>query len=341
MQSPRLIRKLGQRKQGNGNHSNFLRVLATENLSLKLFALGLAVLMWAFVASQRRGDASEIKFTTPLVLKNIPAEMEVVSSPIQSVSVLVSMKRGLANSINPSQFQVGIDLSNQLAGGFEYNLSEKNISYNNEPPPDGLTVLQVSPGVIPLILEETSQKDLAIKPRLAGDLATGFTIDSILINPRMVKVRGAKSTLAELESVYTRPLDVQDLDSNVEMQADLDLPSTIRVSSDKETFFRAVITVSNNPTRLLLREIPVIFENAKSVYKTSTQTLNVYLEGPKDIIANLSRDNVYAVLDLRTYTPGDYRGLSPKVIVPDTVKVLEQWPILDLYVIKRKADNSG
>ena len=69
------------------------RTLVTRNLSLKAFALVLAVLMWGFVASQKRGETTEIKFTTPLVFKNIPSSLEAASAPVQSVSVLVRARR--------------------------------------------------------------------------------------------------------------------------------------------------------------------------------------------------------------------------------------------------------
>ena len=59
-----------------------------------------------------------IKFTAPLILRNIPKDLELTSSLEQSVGVLVRVRRDLAKSTNPNQFQVGIDLRNQLAGSF-------------------------------------------------------------------------------------------------------------------------------------------------------------------------------------------------------------------------------
>jgi YbbR domain-containing protein len=326
----------------NRNKANFrpsraaFRAFFADNLPLKIFSLALAVLMWAFVASQKRGESSEIKFTTPLVFKNIPANLEVTSAPIQAVSVLVSARRALANAINPNQFQVGIDLSKQLPGSFEYTLTERNISYNNESPPQGMTVLQVSPAVIPITLEETIRKTVEIRPRFSGDLAQGFTLESIRVKPPEAVVQGARKNLDKLKYVFTRPLDVQDLRSNVEMLAELDLPSTVRLAPNQDNFFQAQITVSNNPTRLLLRDIPIVFENKEYVFKNSTNAINVFLEGPREVMQSLRRESVVALVDLNKYPPGDYRGLAPRVVVPDTVKVLEQWPILDLFVINRK-----
>jgi YbbR domain-containing protein len=342
MRSPKLIQRLNRpRARQPGQTRAQLRRLLTDNLSLKLFALALAVLMWGFVASQRRGESTEIRFTTPLVFKNIPSNLEVTRAPVQAVGVLLSLRRTLGNSVNPNLFQVTIDLSSQLPGELRYSLTEKNVSYNNQSVPTGMGVLQISPAVVPITLEEAIVKEVPIRPRFFGDLAQGYTIESIQIAPPVARVQGARSRLEGLDHIYTRPLDVQDLESNVEMLVDLDLNNELRLAPKQEAFFQATIKVTRNVSRLLLRDIPIIVENVQNVYKISTSSLNVYLEGPEEAIAKLGRQNVFAVVDLAKYPPGDYRGESAKVVVPDTVKVLEQWPIIDLFVINRPAKKGG
>ena len=338
MRSPKLIRRPEPPKpRAPGYTQAQLKRFFTENLSLKVFALVLAVLMWGFVASQRRGESTEIKFTTPLVFKNIPSNLEVTNAPVQAVGVLVGVQRSQGNAVNPNLFRVTIDLSSQLPGELRYSLTDKNVSYNNQASPPGMTVLQISPAVVPITLEEALVKEVPIRPRFFGDLAQGFTIESIQIRPSAARVQGARSRLDKLDHIYTRPLDVQDLDSNVEMLVDLDMTSDLRLAPKQENFFHAFIKVTRNVSRVLLRDIPVIVENAHHVYKISTNSLNVYLEGPEEVMQTLGKDNVFAVLDLSKYPPGDYRGQAPKVVVPDTVKVLEQWPIVDLFVVNRPA----
>ena len=312
-----------------------LRRFFTVNLPLKLVSLGLAVLMWAVIVSQRRGEVSELKFTTPLILKNIPASLVVTSSPVESISVLVSLNGARVNAINANLFQVAIDLANQLPGAFEYPLTDKNIIYNNAPLPPTVTILQVSPSSIPLVLEETIVMPVPIKPRFSGTMAPGFTLGSIQIIPKTAKVRGPRTTMEKLAFVHTRPLDVQDLNSNVEMAVELDFPSTVRLDKDQENFFQAKITVANNPLRLLLREVPIVFENQDGVFKSSTNTVNVFLEGPSEAMGKLNKSNVSAVINMAKYPPGDHRGVVPLVVLPDTVRVIEQWPIVDLFVISR------
>jgi YbbR domain-containing protein len=338
MELPAILRNLKRSRVSAPFSRVQWRAAVTRNLSLKVFALVLAVLMWGFVASQKRGETTEIKFSTALVFKNIPPSLEVASAPIQSVSVLVRARRARANAVNPNQFQVAIDLSNQLAGSFEYALTERNLSYNNISPLEGMSVLQISPAQIPITLEETIQKVVNIEARLAGDLLPGYKLESVRMVPDRVTVQGPRSVLDKIKIVLTRPLDVQDLRSNVEMLAYLDLPGPVRLAPNQKSFFRAQIDVSGHTTRLLLRDIPVKFENATNAFKASRDAVNVQLEGPRDVMAALNRNAVTAVLDLAKFPPGDYRGLSPQVLVPDTVRVMRQWPIIDLYVHQRKAE---
>ena len=307
----------------------------TVNPALKISSLLLATLMWSFVAAQRGGESSEIQFTTPLVLKNIPLEMEVTDAPVQSVSVLLRASRVLANAINPSQFQVSIDLANQFPGSIEYTLTEQDISYNSHSVPNGMIVLQISPARVPISLEESVSVTLPVKPRFVGNLSKGFILGTITNEPSVVEVRGPRSIIESMTGAPTRPLDVQDLNSNVDLLATLDLPPRVRLAGEQELAIHTNITVSSNPERVLLRNIAVRFINPSKVFQTSTRTLNVHLEGPREVVEQLSQDNLFAQVDLRKYPPGDYRGITPPLVLPDTVKVLEQWPILDLFVINR------
>ena len=337
MESPAFLRNLLRSGARRRLTRERLRGLVAHNLPLKLVALVLAVVMWTFVAVQRRGETSELKFSTPLVFRNIPPQVEVTQAPVQAVSVLVRAQRRTASALNPNQFQVFVDLANQLPGPTEIDLTPRNVSYLNVSPPENMTVLQISPSRIPLRLEETQQKEVAIQVRLTGRPAPGFTITQARVVPQMAGVIGPRSIMEKVRAVYTRPLDVQDLHSNVEMLAALDLPAGVRLTGKQEAFFRAQIAVTGNPTRVLLREIPVVFENVEYAYKVSTTSLNVHLEGSREALANLSRRNVFAVIDQAKYPPGDYRGVVPRVVLPENVRVLEQWPIVDLYVFKNKA----
>lgn len=341
MRSPIGLPKLSQLSLRTVWEQPALQRFITRNLALKLLALFLAVTIWGFIAPQRRGESTEFKFQSPLVLRNIPPNMEITSELLQSVSVLVRTPRNLSKTLNPNLFQVGIDLRNQLPGTFDYSLTEKNVTYDNEASPGGLEVLQISPARFSLVLEEVLERTVPIKLRLMGRVSEGLIIESAEVVPAEVTVAGPASVVENLDSITTEPLDIQDLDTNVDMLASLEIPHhQVRILDSEDTLYMAQIKVGFTPMQVLLLDVPVILENAEFAYQTSTQTVNALIVGPQSAVANLNNGNVFAVIDLSEYPPGDYRALTPKVVLPDLVTVVEQWPIVDLFVLKRKIGES-
>ena len=309
--------------------------LVTHNWTLKLFALFLAIIIWGYVTNQRRGELTEFSLTTPLLLYNTPNELEVKDPPEDTVRIQLQMPRALANTYNPALVQARIDLRGYTAGIFEIPLSGQNVFYNNEGLSPGVRVLQINPSEVTVGLEGTITRRLPIRPRYSGNMAEGFVIQSIRLVPDSVEVAGPFTIVTRLTDIPTRPLDVQDLAQDVDLRVRVELPPQVRLADPDNQFFQAHIMVSTNPQRILLRDIPIVFENPPASYRTSTKTINVHLEGPEDTMTGLDLASVFAVMDLAEFPVGDYRSLTPKVVVPDNVMIMEQWPIVDLFVVRK------
>ena len=66
------------------------------------------------------------------------------------------------------------------------------------------------------------------------------------------------------------------------------------------------------------------------------KTFNVFVEGPEYLIKEMDRDKLYGEIDLSTYEPGNYPKVTPKVVKPDGITVLQQWPIVSVWVKNEK-----
>ena len=311
--------------------------LITYNFTLKLAALLIATVLWGFVASQRRGQTSDIVFTSSVVLKNIPEHLQVLDSNVQTASVLLNVEPNLAGSVNPALFQLVINLQDASRGSSEKHLAPSSLVYNNQSLPKEMRVLRINPNRVRILLAESIDREVEISPQLSGNPAEGFSITSIQIEPRKVSLSGPRSTLEKFHRVHTLPINVEKLSENKELNTELQLPQYVRLAKDAPETFQARILVSERPKRELVLNIPVVFENARTQlqYQHSVNKVNAYLLGPEKLLKNLTLSKIYAVLDLSSYTPGDYRGLKPQVQLPEGIRVLEQWPIVDLFVIKR------
>jgi len=50
------------------------------------------------------------------------------------------------------------------------------------------------------------------------------------------------------------------------------------------------------------------------------------------LIEELNLNKLYGEIDLSTFEPGEYPKVTPKVVKPDGITVLQQWPIVSVWV---------
>ena len=316
--------------------------LSIRNVTLKLVALLIASVLWGFVVSQQRGQSSDIVFTSSVVLKNIPEELQVLSSNVQSASVLINLAPGLAGSINPALFQIIVDLNQSERGFLDRHITPQSLVYNNNPLPKDIRVLRITPNRIRVRLAESIEHLVKISPRLSGTPAKGFTVISTKLKPETITLSGPRSTLEKLNQVFTLPININNLTDHNDTDVELQLPQYVRLAKEAPQTIRVRVLISEKPIRRLELAIPVVFDNNDPdlQYKYSINQVNAYLMGTENAFENWDSSKVYAVLDLKSYQPGDYRGLKPSIQLPNNISVLEQWPIVDLFVINRSTSNS-
>ena len=59
---------------------------------------------------------------------------------------------------------------------------------------------------------------------------------------------------------------------------------------------------------------------------------NVFVEGPEYLIQELDREELFGEIDLSEYEPGNYPKVTPEVVIPEGITVLQQWPIVSVWV---------
>jgi hypothetical protein len=85
------------------------------------------------------------------------------------------------------------------------------------------------------------------------------------------------------------------------------------------------------PVKKRFDNVSIYFRNSEYVSLINPSTFNLFLEGPPEVVNSLSSSDVYGTLDLFEYAPGSYQ-MTPKPVVPRQVSVLQQWPIISLWV---------
>lgn len=171
-----------------------------KNLGLKITAILLSVLLWIFATSR---GLSEIALDVPLEFKNIPAGLELMYYDVKSVSLNIKSQERLIRTIRPTDIRVWIDLTKAKKGEGIYAINTNNISL-----PLTVTVKNITPSSVKVLLEESVSRTVRVKPIVVGIPERGYYVKSISVVPQTVDIEGASSKIRKVDTVKTEPLDI-------------------------------------------------------------------------------------------------------------------------------------
>jgi YbbR domain-containing protein len=205
-----------------------------KNLGLKITAVLLSVLLWIFATSR---GLSEIALDVPLEFKNIPPGLELMNYDVKAVSLNIKGQERLIRTIRPTDIRVWIDLTRAKKGEGIYAINRNNISL-----PLTVTVKNITPTSVKVLLEESVSKTVRVKPIVVGIPERGYYVKSIIVVPQTVDIEGASSKIKKVDKVKTEPLDITGRSETLTKDLKLDVSGmTIRTRID-EVMVKIVIT---------------------------------------------------------------------------------------------------
>ncbi len=297
------------------------------NASYKVLAVVLAVFVW-FLA-RKSGEPIQMSFYAPVVFKNVSPEFQVTSDPPQVNIVVHTNSR---DSFNPQEIQAVLDLDKAQEGILSYVLTENHILS-----PVKVEITRIHPSQITVRIEELIEKSFSIKPRYQGTPKKGYLLGDIKIVPDTLTMRGPRSVLEKMEHISAHEIELEGLNESTTMRVDLDLPGgNVQIIHQNVDFYTAEVTINSLPIKKRFDNVPVYLRNMDYVSVINPNTFNVFVEGPEYLIQELDRDKLYGEIDLSTYEPGNYPKVTPKVVTPEGITVLQQWPIVSVWVKNEK-----
>jgi len=192
-----------------------MRKLFLENLGLKLAAVLLAVALWFFATS--RGQ-SEISIDVPLVFRNIPSGLEMIDNNIKTISLNIKGQERLIKNIKLSDIGVYIDLSKAKKGKSIYYVTRDNIKLLH-----GITVLNINPSSVKVIIEDTITKTVKVRPVIIGEPEKGYYVKSVEVAPEIVVIEGVSSEVRRFNTIKTEALDITGSNETFTQELKLDL----------------------------------------------------------------------------------------------------------------------
>ena len=297
------------------------------NASYKVLAVVLAVFVW-FLA-RKSGEPIQMSFYAPVVFKNVSPEFQVTSDPPQ---VNIVVRTNSRDSFNPQEIQAVLDLDKAQEGTLSYVLTENHILS-----PVEVEITRIHPSQITVRIEELIEKSFSIKSRYQGTPKKGYLLGDIKIVPDTLTMRGPRSVLEKMDHISAHEIELEGLNESATMRVELDLPGgNVQIIHQNVDFYTAEVTIISLPIKKRLDNVAVYLRNVDYVSVINPKTFNVFVEGPEYLIRELDRDEIFGEIDLSTYEPGNYPKVTPKVVTPKGITVLQQWPIVSVWVKNEK-----
>ena len=268
--------------------------LATENLGLKLMSLCLSIATWAWLQSEQvveRRARARVQY-------NFPAELARVEEVPKSVSVTVSGPQGRVRALEKRRLILNVDLSNADEGPVQIDFREQALTGL----PDGLRVVQFTPPLVDISLDRLARRQVRVKPNVIGEVAEGWLLGAIKVDPPIVEIEGAQSLLRGITEVSTDIIDISAAHEDRVAEVGLIFnPRTVQATTDGT--FKVEVEVFPEITDRTFPEVPVL-ARAPGWISTTTRAL-VRVEGPKKSVGRLRDNKVNITLDLPPAVPFD------------------------------------
>jgi YbbR domain-containing protein len=214
-----------------------LRRLLTENLSIKIASILIALLIYVHVYTEAE---HEYELGVPVKIEQLPPELSYVGYVPQDVKVKVRSTGKQLLRLKIKKALVLLDLSHARKGTFQKSFSPEDVLL-----PSGSRAVVteiVSPKTITLDLDTKMERRIPVEVVTAGEPAGGFWISGKPdIQPDSVTAVGPAEVVKRIVSLKTEPIDISGRDDDVSKEAAIDLGGAHILCSPDEVKVRVPI----------------------------------------------------------------------------------------------------
>ena len=196
-----------------------------------------------------------------------------------------------------------------------------------------VTITPLKADVTIPIEQRFGYRDVSVRVVITGEVASGYWINNISVDPSTVTVVGGPSALKSLPGfVETSPVDVSKAVGNITERVALQLPPGVSVvqsdTADNSGASGVQVSIGIAPVEGgQTVERPVTFQGlGESMWAVAhPPQVDVILSGPLPRLQALTLQDVTVIVDLFNLQPGVHK-IKPAIVVPESVRVQSVLP---------------
>jgi len=198
----------------------------------------------------------------------------------------------------------------------------------------GVDVISIYPDTLSYIVERIGEKNVKVVPDMDLEFRKGYGLaEKTTVSPDSVTIYAPVSLLNEITSVATEKIEMTGLDSKINSQVML---KEIKGIAFKNNFVfvnldvQKIIEKSFENIPVEIRDIP----GDRNVLLLPGK-ITVGLKGGINVVAKVKPEDLYTYVNYRDVVLDTLGSISPKINVPDNIKLVFTKPERLRYVIKK------
>lgn len=306
----------------------FTKKKLTENLSLKIISLVIAIGLWFIV----------ISITDPVInyqYKNIKVQIaneDVITSAGNTLEIIdgtniipvvnVKAPRSVINELGTDDIIAVADMKNLSNDGTTVDIEFSTSKYS-----DKIESIRTSFEKVHVNIETRKSIQLPIYATTSGEIESGFILGDVEPNQNQVRVSGPESVISRVKKASVDVM-VTGFTSNISTQADIVLFDENNEIIPQDNLSLNINSVKIDVEILATKKVPIAFATSGTPSEGFAVTGEVecdpelvVIAGNKDVMAKVNEifipaselnitgqtENMFSIIDLEKYLPGGVR----------------------------------
>jgi YbbR domain-containing protein len=255
----------------------------------------------ATVALISRTEKQEQEIAIAVTFNNLSDKVLLMDAPRHSVRLLVSGTASTLQTIDAKKTSCRVDLSGLGEGTHTLTVRPADVGL-----PKGLTLKSLLTPSLTIRLETLSQKTAEVIAKLEGHPAPGFAVAAVSLEPNRILLKGRATMLADIDTVETRSIYLEDASESFKKEVPLNLPEAIAVAPPLR-FVVAHVEITERVITRVLESIPVSVKGASAGFGIHPDAITLTVKGPEAIVKTIETNPAFAVtVDLSNLTTGSH-----------------------------------
>jgi YbbR domain-containing protein len=193
----------------------------------------------------------------------------------------------------------------------------------------GVKVVPEFVQVVQNVEQRGGYRTVVVKVPFTGQLANGYRLGSVTVNPPVLTVFSDDPQLVENLPGYieTLPVDLTGINADQDIRAVLNMPQGIQMDGEKSVLVKLGVSALEGSLTFSNQAVEITGLGTGYSARVSPTRVDVIISGPLPILNKLTAKDVHVIMDLTGMTSGNYQKKPEAMISVDGLKVDSILPV--------------